>query len=118
MGMSIDEAKQLLSYYQKLFNSLNGDYKLSQVQAAELSHSIVTVLDAMRRYQMIELDHKADMVAMLTEIQLEIEEKKFLESSCSFMDKTEEKNYAVYTDDISEIIQQKIDDLKGIEDEN
>lgn len=61
---------------------------------------------------------KADMVAMLTDIQLEIEEKKFLESSCSFMDKTEEKNYAVYTDDISKVIQQKIDKLKGIEDEN
>jgi len=57
---------------------------------------------------------KADMVAMLTDIQLEIEEKKFLESSCSFMDKTEEKNYAVYTDDISEIIQQKIDKIKGL----
>ena len=56
---------------------------------------------------------KADMVAMLTDIQLEIEEKKFLESSCYFMDKTEEKNYAVYTDDISNIIQQKIDALKG-----
>lgn len=56
---------------------------------------------------------KADMVAMLTEIQLEIEEKEFLESSCSFMDNTEEKNYAVYTDDISEIIQQKIDALKA-----
>ena len=50
---------------------------------------------------------KADMVAMLTGLQFEIEEKKFLESSCSFMDKTEEKNYAVYTDDISNIIQQK-----------
>lgn len=56
---------------------------------------------------------KADMVAMLTDIQLEIEEKKFLESNCTFMDKTEEKNYAVYTDDISKVIQQKIDSLKA-----
>lgn len=56
---------------------------------------------------------KADLEAILVELQLEIEEKKFLESSCSFMDKTEEKNYAVYTDDISDIIQQKIDALKG-----
>ena len=113
MGMSIDESKQSLSYYQKLFNNLNGDYRLSQVQASELSHSIGTALDIMRRYQMIELDYKADMAGMLEEIQLEIEEKKFLESSCSFMDKTEEKNYAVYTDDISKVIQQKIDALKG-----
>lgn len=54
---------------------------------------------------------KTDMVAMLIKLQSEIEEKKFLESSCSFMDKTEEKNYAVYTDDISDIIQQKINAL-------
>lgn len=113
MEMSIDEAKQSLSDYQKLFNSLNGDYRLSQVQASELSHSIVTVLDIMRRYQMMELDRKADMAGMLEEIQSEIEKKKFLESSCSFMDKTEEKNYAVYTDDISKVIQQKIDTLKA-----
>lgn len=74
-------------------------------------------IEIMRKYQMMQADYenrlKADMVAALTDIQLEIEEKKFLESSCSFMDKTEEKNYAVYTDDISNIIQQKIDALKG-----
>lgn len=55
---------------------------------------------------------KEEVAAMFEELQTEIEEKKFLESNCSFMDKAEEKNYAVYTDDISEIIQQKIDKLK------
>lgn len=54
MGMTINESRQLLSQYQKLFNSLNGDYKLSQVQISELSHSIGTALDAMRKYQKIE----------------------------------------------------------------
>lgn len=53
MGMSIDEAKQSLSYYQKLFNSLNGDYRLSQVQASELSHSIDTALEIIHKYQKI-----------------------------------------------------------------
>lgn len=52
--MSIDESKQLLSQYQKLLNSLNGDYKLSQVQISELSHSISTALDTMRKYEKIE----------------------------------------------------------------
>ena len=54
MGMTIDESRQLLSQYQKLFNSLNGDYKLSQVQISELSHSIGNALDTMRKYQKIE----------------------------------------------------------------
>lgn len=101
--MSIDEAKQLLSQYQKLFNNLNGDYKLSQVQASELSHSIGTVLDTMRRYQMIELDHKADMAGMLEELQVEIQ--KFSGCSCLCSDGI--------IDDIDDIIQQKIDALKG-----
>ena len=58
MGMTIDESRQLLSQYQKLFNSLNGNYKLSQVQVSELSHSIGTALDAMRKYQKIKEIYK------------------------------------------------------------
>lgn len=53
MGMTIDESRQLLSQYQKLFNSLNGDYKLSQVQISELSHSISTALDTIRKIEQI-----------------------------------------------------------------
>ena len=104
MKMTIDEARTQL-IMQKAY-ALGRDYKALEI-----------ALDTMRKYQKLKADYenrlKADMVAMLTDIQLEIEEKKFLESSCSFMDKTEEKNYAVYTDDISNIIQQKIDALKG-----
>lgn len=117
MGMTIDESKQLLSQYQKLFNSLNGDYRLSQVQASELSHSIGTALDIMRRYQMIELDHKADMVAMLTEIQSEFKELDFFEGeepiniTQELMDEVKSWEYGVK--DCSRVIQQKIDALKG-----
>ena len=53
MGITIDESRQLLSQYQKLFNSLNGDYKLSQVQVSELSHSIGNAIETMRKYQKI-----------------------------------------------------------------
>lgn len=117
MGMSIDEAKQLLSQYQKLFNSLNGDYRLSQVQASELSHSIVTVLDAIRRYQMMELDRKADIVAMLEELQSEFKELDFFEGeepiniTQELMDEVKSWEYGVK--DCSRVIQQKIDTLKG-----
>lgn len=58
MGITIEESRQLLSKYQKLFNSLNGNYKLSQVQASELSHSISTALDTMHKYQQIEEIYK------------------------------------------------------------
>lgn len=58
MGMTIEESRKLLSQYKKLFNSLNGNYKLSQVQIAELSHSISTAIDIMRKYQMIEEIYK------------------------------------------------------------
>lgn len=104
MGMTIDEH---IEQIKKLKSFHNGSY------GASINYAIET----MRKYQMMQADYenrlKADMVAMFTDIQLEIEEKKFLESSCSFMDKTEEKNYAVYTDDISKVIQQKIDALKA-----
>lgn len=69
-------------------------------------------LNDIARFPISEVFTKDEVIAMFTEMQLEIEEKKFLESSCSFMDKTEEKNYAVYTDEISKIIQHKINSLK------
>lgn len=106
MGMSIDEAKQLLSQYQKLFNSLNGDYRLSQVQASELSHSIVTVLDAIRRYQMIELDRKADMVEMLRELQTEIKHFMF-----DLNPHSSESDYAC--DYMLTVVQKRINELSG-----
>jgi hypothetical protein len=107
MEMSIDEAKQLLFQYQKLFNSLNGDYKLSQVQASELSHSIGTALDIMRRYQMMELDRKSEMVAMLEEL------KEQLRKLHVDYFETEHFAEAYGLSDSIAIIQLKIDALKG-----
>lgn len=107
MGMSINEAKQLLSQYQKLFNSLNGDYKLSQVQASELSHSIGTALDIMRRYQMMELDRKSEMVAMLKEL------KEQLRKMHEDYFETEHFDEAYGLSDSIAIIEQRIDALEG-----
>lgn len=112
MGMTIDKSKQLLSDYQRLFNSLNGDYKLSQVQASELSHSIVTVLDAIRRYQMMELDCKSEMVAMLEEL------KEQLRKMHEDYFETEHFAEAYGLSDSIAIIQQKIDKLRGEENGN
>lgn len=81
------------------------------------SKDVMRFMDDIVDIPRAEVFSKDEVVAMLTELQLEIEEKKFLESSCSFMDKTEEKNYAVYTDEISELIQQKINKLRGNENE-
>ena len=125
MGMTLNdfEAKALQVLLSQRFLSipLFEEEELSEYHIAD-NQGEMNLEDFIRQYaevitEQFKFDYetrlKADKVAMLTEIQLEIEEKKFLESSCSFMDKTEEKNYAVYTDDISKIIQQKIDALKG-----
>ena len=65
-----------------------------------------TAVIIMRKYQKMQADYenrlKADMVAMLTEIQLEIEE---------FMG-TISPNYDEAAQDISKVIQQKINALK------
>lgn len=106
MGMSINEAKQLLSQYQKIFNNLNGVYRLTQVQSSELSHSIGTALDIMRRYQMMELDRKSEMVEMLEELKAEI--KHFM---LDINPSSSESDYAC--DHMLTAIQQKIDKLKG-----
>lgn len=114
MGMTIEEAINRVQPYAHPYCVC---IQITGEEAHQVSNAIMVLANTSQKYQMMQADYetrlKADMVAMLTDIQLEIEEKKFLESSCSFMDKTEEKNYAVYTDDISNIIQQKIDALKA-----
>ena len=45
------KAKETLTYYHDLFSGLNGDYKLSTTQQAELIHAIETMT---RKYEQIE----------------------------------------------------------------
>jgi len=73
--------------------------------------TVDTAIDTMRKYQLLQADYenrlKADMVAMLTELQLEIEEK--------FNDRPFSYNHHQRTEfyrDIDEIIQEKINSLK------
>ena len=112
--MTIDKSKQLLSHYQRLFNSLNGDYKLSIVQAAELSHAIDTALDAVSKYQQPQADYearlRADMVAMLEKLSEKLKKIHKRYSAAEHWDEA-------YGVELSmEEVRKKINDLKENED--
>ena len=96
MGMTIDEARTALGKERK--------YALHEnKQAFDIA------IDVMCKYQMMQADYenrlKADMVAMLTEIQTEIEEVK---TQSGF-----DKAWDGAVKQCSKVIQQKIDALKG-----
>ena len=86
---------------------LNEDSRLT-VDACE------GAIDTMRKYQQLQADYearlKADMVAMLTEIQLEIKEKAIRKQG---IDSGFEYDYEfIQSEEVVEIIQQKINTLK------
>jgi hypothetical protein len=97
MGMSIE---QIIKYLPAPIcgSTFVGKEKQKEYDAHDLAIII------MRKYQQLQSDYenrlKADMVAMLTEIQLEIEELDTPNNGSAYMD-------------CVEIIQQKIDALKG-----
>jgi hypothetical protein len=72
--------------------------------AEDMETSFKLAIETMHKYQQLQADYenrlKADMVAMLTDIQLEIEELDTPNNGSAYMD-------------CSEIIQQKIDALKA-----
>ena len=74
----------------------------------KINASLDMAIDTMRKYQKIKADYenrlKTDMVAMLTEIQLEIEELKNEPACC--------QHYKRGVNQSSDIIQQKINSLK------
>ena len=94
MGMTIDEA---IEHGKEQLDIFGGEHK----EFIEIS------IDTMRKYQMMQADYenrlKADMVAMLTEILLEIEE---MDSGCGW------EGYRP-TAQVIGLIQQKINALRG-----
>lgn len=108
MGMTIEEA---IKYYE------NKNVVLTEEEA--LANTLA--LNTMRKYQQLQADYenrlRADMVAMLTEIQLEIEEKEQY-----YQDKFLASKNAVHEaamggrmfgcGECKEVIQQKINSLK------
>lgn len=126
MGMTIDEAERYLRLmlggmkyavrYWKDKDKEESDIEQTNVEAVK------TALDTMHKYQMMQAEYeariKADMVAMLTEIQLEIEEREqyyqdeFLKSKNAVRDAAMGGRMFGCGDCI-EIIQQKINVLKA-----
>ena len=111
MEMSIDESISELKWVRKVNEEiLKTDAKEIDVDSAWIKHwenvvkSLDVAIDTMRKYQQLQADYenrlKADMVAMLTEIQLEIDEKA--------TELCDDGWWITYND----IIQQKIDKLK------
>lgn len=104
MGMTIDEAIKHLT------SGCNYNY---EGKAEEFCEAYDMAIDTMHKYQMMQADYnsrlKADMVAMLTDIQLEIEEHKTDYDKDS---KSEHDIYYAY-DRCSGIVQSKINSLRG-----
>jgi hypothetical protein len=103
MGMTIDEARTALGKERK--------YALHEnKQAFDIA------IDTMKKYQMMQADYeqrlKSDMVAMLTEIQTEIEE---LDTPPAYQD---EDYFLIGTNRCSELIQHKINTLKESRNDN
>ena len=81
-----------------------------------------TAIDTMRKYQLMQADYenrlKADMVVMLTDLQLEIEELDFFEDeepvniTQELIDEVKSWEYGVK--DCCKVIQQKINSLKEV----
>ena len=106
MGMTIEEIQRCLKEYHSGFTGYAGNFQ----------EVVDGALDIMCKYQQLQADYesrlKADMVAMLTDIQTEIKELW-------------DNRYDVWLDnqyyigksdtlgEVDEVIQQKIDALKG-----
>ena len=102
MGMTIDKSIALLEDYLEW-------QKQHGMDGTGIDEATRNLIDAARKYQIMQADYetrlRADMVAMLTEIQLEIEELKSYESA-------DGQDLAMLAD-IGILFQQKINALKG-----
>ena len=116
MGMTIDEAIPILHDMYNYYNDVDVDVDAYVGFDNEDNNAIETALETMRKYQMMQADYetrlKADMVAMLTEIQLEIEEKSYYDTTIIGNYEDEVRIDLVELDDVNEVIQQKINALK------
>ena len=113
MGMTIKRAIKILKYIVYNYWLYESDeHGYSNLPTAEDKKEACKVaLDFIEGY---EQRLKADMVAMLTEIQLEIEEKSIIDYDEDLYDGGE---CIISISEIKEIIQQKINKLRGEKDE-
>jgi hypothetical protein len=106
MRITIDNANKLLSVIISTITEDDDYFTIEDENLQVFKETLLTAIDTMRKYQQMQVDYetrlKADMVAMLTDIQLEIEELDTPNNGSAYMD-------------CAEIIQQKIDALKEVE---
>ena len=101
MGMTIDNSIALLVDYLKW-------QKQQGMDGNGIDEATRNLIGVARKYKMMQIDHKADMVAMLEEISLEFDEQYHVnrhELHDDFLNRGLEQGQS--------IIQQKIDALKG-----
>ena len=115
MGMTIDtiikDCEQSINQNELFIKAHQANMEIGEIKEYQyyIERDKLTI-DTMRKYQQLQADYearlKADMVAMLTDLQLDVEGQKF----DTHMDKD------VWNDAIrvcSELIQQRIDKLRG-----
>ena len=128
MGMTIDDCIKMLIAKEKCMkretSGIDTDCNLHNCDDCSLCYeqgtmgeqkmALLFVIDAMRKYQMMQVDYenrlKADMVAMLTEILLEAEENTVRWYVGRVDGKSDD---VVMMETINDIIQQKINSLKA-----
>lgn len=114
MGISIDEHIGVIEDLKSTMSVC-----MPEPEKTEICTSLSEAIDTMRKYQLLQDNYearlKADMVAMLTEIQLEIEEKSIIDYDEDLYDGGE---CVISISEINEIIQQKINKLKENTDGN
>lgn len=113
MGMTIDESLENLKTLQADYQQFYDDVWQDPESLGIMAESLQVAIDTMSKYQQLQAAYEArlnaDMVAMLTEIQLEMEEyePKWVEND----------DQAVAScrtwEDLDGLIQQKINDLVG-----
>lgn len=125
MGMTIDDfetkALQVLLSQRFIDLPLFEEEELSNYEVADIQGSM-PFDDFIRQYAEIIMEQvkvtyenrlKADLKAILVELQLEIEEKSYYDTTIVGNYEDEIRINLVELDDVNEIIQQKINELKG-----
>lgn len=112
MGMTIADNIDFLNEVKKVFEDIANNPSINETVKTYLTiESLESAIDTMRKYQLMQTDYnarlKADMLAMLTEIQLEIEELDVSDVVPEYQDGAEEtREY------IANMIEEKINSLK------
>lgn len=129
MGMTIDKCTNMLTAKENCIehetsgididcNAHNCDdcsLCYEQGTMGEQKEALIFAVETMRKYQQLQADYenrlKADLKAILVELQLEIEQEAFDMAELVYIPNTDNAN-VILMDDLNKIIQQRINSLK------